>query len=201
MHRERGFTLIEILVAVVVFAIMSVAAYAGLNALIRTRQDDKQAMQQFRQLQLAMVTMKRDVEQAVARPIRHSSGEMAPGMVGGNHNVPVLVFTRSGRPNPLQKPRSGLERIAYGIDGDNLVRYSYPVLDRTVESTPVRQVLLKHVTNIEVSFMDQYGQVSPDWPPLNAEAHKYDRIDPVAVTITLDTKRWGSIKRVIGIAP
>lgn len=201
MTRERGFTLIEILVAIVVLAIMAVAAYAGLNALIRVREGDKQAMQGFKQLQLAMVTMTRDVEQAVARPIRHASGDMAPGMLGGDNNVPELVFTRTGRPNPLLKPRSGVERIAYGIDGDNLVRYNYPVLDRTIEQAPLRKVLLKHVTSMTVSFMDQYGQVSPTWPPLNAEAHKYDRIDPVAITITLDTKRWGKIKRVIGIAP
>lgn len=201
MKRARGFTLIEILVAVVVLSIMAVAAYAGLNALIRARESDKRAMQGFKQLQLAMVTMTRDVQQAVARPIRHASGDMAAGMIGGSKNVPELAFTRAGRPNPLQAPRSGVERIAYGIDDGDLVRYSYPVLDRTVEPTPERRVLLKHVTSMEVSFMDQFGQVSPNWPPLNSEPHKYDRIDPVAVTITLDTKRWGKIERVIGVAP
>lgn len=201
MRRARGFTLIEILVAVVVLAIMAVTAYTGLDALIRTREHDQQAMKGFKQLQLAMVTMTRDLEQAVARPIRHASGDVAAGMIGANKNVPELVFTRSGRPNPLQEPRSGVERIAYGIDGGDLVRYSYPILDRTVEPTPERRVLLKHVTSLQVSFMDQFGQVSPTWPPLNTEPHKYDRIDPVAITITVDTKRWGTIKRIIGIAP
>ncbi|MGH8127983.1 MAG: type II secretion system minor pseudopilin GspJ [Gammaproteobacteria bacterium] len=201
MRRDRGFTLIEILVAVVVLAIMAVAAYAGLNAIIHVRESSQQSMQQFQKLQIAMVTLTRDLQQAIARPIRHASGDIAPGMLGSDNNVPVLLFTRNGRPNPLQKPRSSLERIAYGVDGDQLVRYSYPVLDRTVESTPLRQVLLKNVTAFTVSFMDQFGQVSPNWPPLNSEAHKYDRIDPVAITVTLDTKRWGKIKRVIGIAP
>lgn len=201
MLRSRGFTLIEILVAVVVLAIMAVAAYAGLNALIRVRENSQKSMQQFEKLQIAMVTLTRDLEQAIARPIRRASGDMAPGMLGGNNNVPVLLFTRNGRPNPLQKPRSSLERIGYGVDNDQLVRYSYPVLDRTVESPPLRQVLLKHVTAFTVSFMDRLGQVSPNWPPLNSEAHKYDRIDPVAITVTLDTQRWGKIKRVIGISP
>lgn len=201
MQRSRGFTLIEILVAVTVLAIMAVAAYAGLNALIQARTDGRKQMREFERLQLAMVTMTRDLEQAVARPVRTSSGEIEPGMLGGDNNVPVLLLTRNGRPNPLQKPRSDLERIAYGVDKDQLIRYSYPVLDRTVESNPRRQVLLKHVTAFTVSFMDQFGQVSPDWPPLNSEAHKYDRIDPVAITVTLDTRRWGKIKRVVGIAP
>ena len=201
MRRVRGFTLIEIMVAVAVLAIMAVAAYAGLDALIHVRETSQKSMQQFQKLQLAMVIVTRDLEQAVAHPIRHASGDITPGMLGGDHNVPELIFTRAGRPNPLQKPRSSLERIAYGIDDDQLVRYSYPILDRTVEPTPLRQILLKDVTSLSVSFMDQFGQVSPNWPPLNAEPHKYDRIDPVAITITLDTKHWGKIKRVIGIAP
>ncbi len=201
MRRARGFTLIEILVAVVVLSIMAVAAYAGLDALIHVREGTQQQMRQFQRLQLAMVILTRDLEQAVARPIRRASGDIAPGMLGGNNNVPELAFTRSGRPNPLQKPRSSLERIAYGLDGDQLIRYSYPVLNQAIEHPPLRQVLLKHVTALQVSFMDQFGQVSANWPPLNAEAHKYDRIDPVAITVTLDTKRWGKIKRIIGIAP
>ncbi len=201
MHREDGFTLIEILVAVLVLTVMIVAAYAGLNAVVKVREGTRQEMQHFHHLQLAMVTLDRDLEQAIARPIRHASGDLSPGMLGGDKNVPELVFTRNGQPNPLQLPRSSLQRIAYGIKNDNLVRYFYPVLDRTVEQDPDQQVILKGVTALHLRFMDQFGKWHDSWPPLNGETSQYNSIDPVAVSVTLDTKRWGKILRVVGIAP
>ena len=201
MRRQAGFTLIDILVAVLVLAIMITAAYAGLNAVVGVREDTRAEMQHFHNLQLAMVTLDRDLEQAIARPIRHASGDLSPGMVGGNNNVPELRFTRNGHPNPLQLPRSGLQRIAYGVKNDNLVRYFYPVLDRTVEQDPQQQIVLKGVTALHLRFMDQFGKWHDNWPPLNVEPGQYNDIDPVAVSVTLDTKRWGKILRVIGIAP
>lgn len=201
MRRQRGFTLIEILVAVVVLALMTTAAYGGLHALISVREGTRREMQHFKQLQLAMVTLTRDLKQAAPRPIRHTSGDYSPGMLGGKNDVPVLTFTRSGLPNPLQLPRSGLQRVAYDINNGNLVRYFYTVLDRTVEETPEKQVLLKGVTALQVSFLNTNGQWSQSWPPLNGEAGKYNSRDPVAISVTLDTKRWGKIKRVIGITP
>src|SRR5699024_5356133 len=68
--RVRGFTLIEILVAVTILAILAVAAYGGLNALIKSREITKTHAQHFKQLQLAMATIERDLEQTSARPIR-----------------------------------------------------------------------------------------------------------------------------------
>jgi len=201
MRKQGGFTLIEILVAVMVLAVMIVAAYAGLNSVVSVRENTRQEVKHFHHLQLAMVTLDRDLKQAIARPIRHASGDLSPGMIGGDKNVPELTFTRNGQPNPLQLPRSSLQRIAYGIKDDNLVRYFYPVLDRTVEQDPKRQVILKGVTALHLRFMDQFGKWRDNWPPLNGEASQYDSIDPVAVSVTLDTKRWGKIRRIIGIAP
>ncbi len=196
----QAFTLIEILVALVVLAIMSVAAYAGLDALIKTREITHRNETHFRQLQLAMVTLTRDLEQAVVRPIRATSGALSPAMLGGDRDVPELTFTRSGRPNPLERPRSSLERVAYTVDHDELVRFFYQVLDRTVEETPSRQVLLSHVSALHVRFLDHSGQWSSHWPPMNAEPQAYERIDPVAVEITLQTQRWGKIRRLIELA-
>ncbi|HYW75203.1 MAG TPA: type II secretion system minor pseudopilin GspJ [Gammaproteobacteria bacterium] len=201
MRRQAGFTLIEILVATVVLAIMSIAAYAGLHAVVKVREHTQQDMRHFKHLQMAMVTLDRDLEQAIARPIRHASGDLSPGMIGGDKDVPELAFTRDGQPNPLQLPRSGLQRIAYGIKNDNLVRYFYLVLDRTVEQDPKQQIILKGVTALHLRFMDQFGKWHTAWPPLNAQSSQYNDIDPIAVDIILDTKRWGKIERVIGIAP
>lgn len=199
--RGAGFTLIEILVALVVLAIMSAAAYGGLHAVMQVRERTRGNERRLQHLQLAIVTLSRDLEQAVARPIRHSSGELAPAMLGGNSDVPELAFTCAGRPDPLLRPRSSLERVAYAVAHGKLVRYHYDVLDRTVEETPARQTLLSGVQSMRLRFLDRAGNWQAHWPPLNAEAHRYDRRDPLAVEVTLQTARWGRIRRLIEVAP
>jgi len=200
-RRPGGFTLIEILVALLVLAILSVAAYGGLHSLMKARETTRDSQQHFHKLQLAMVTLTRDLEQAVSRPIRHASGDLNPAMLGGDKDVPELAFTHAGLPNPLQKPRSSLQRVAYTIDDDKLVRLYYVVLDRTVEETPKRQVLLPGVKSLHLRFLDQFGKWNSHWPPINSEPHQFDRRDPVAVEVTLDTKRWGTIRRLVEVAP
>ncbi len=198
---QSGFTLIEILVALVVLAILSIAAYGGLNSLIKTREITKANDRGFHQLQLAMATISRDLQQATMRPIRLASGQIEPAMTGGTNDIPALTFTRAGWPNPLLQPRSSLQRIAYTVDNGNLIRLIFPVLDRVSPPEPARQVLLSNVRSIGFAFMGENGKPDDNWPPLNAEPGSYDRRLPIAIEITLDTKHWGVLQRLITIAP
>ncbi len=200
-EKARGFTLIEILVAVTILAILSVAAYSGINTLIKEREITHKHNENFRTLQLAMAIIGRDLKQASPRPIRLTSGELAPAMAGGANDIPVLAFTRGGRPNPLMEPRSDLERIAYKVENGKLERLIFPVLDRMTLPTPAQQTLLTGVRSITLAFMDESHQSHANWPPLNAEPGTYVRREPIAIQITLDTQRWGEIRRLIPITP
>jgi general secretion pathway protein J len=196
----RGFTLIEILVAVTILAILAVAAYGGLNALIKSREITKAHDQHFKHLQLAMATIERDLEQTSARPIRLASGALAPAMVGGANNIPALAFTRAGRPNPLLLNHSGLQRVAYLVDNDKLKRVVFPILDRAMAPDEERRTLLKGVRGLSLAFMDEQHETHSHWPPLNAEPGSFVTRVPIAVVITLDTKRWGKVKRIVVLA-
>lgn len=199
--RQHGFTLIEILVAVVILAILALAAYGGLDALIKAREITQTHDREFHRLQLTIATLSRDLQQAATRPIRLASGEIEPAMVGGPNDIPALAFTRAGQPNPLLKPRSSLQRIAYTVDNGKLVRLIFPVLDRASPLEPERQVLLPDVRSIGFAFMDENDKPDDNWPPLNSEPGTYDRRLPIAIQVTLDTKHWGVIQRLITIAP
>lgn len=199
--RQRAFTLVEILVALVVLVVLAVAAYGGLDSIMAARQQVHTQDEHFKQLQLAVVTLTRDLEQASTRPVRYSSGDQVPAMLGGPQDLPELTFTQAGRSNPLLAPRSDLERVAYEVDNGKLVRLFYPVLDQVYVMTPERQTLLAGVTEMDVRFLDDGRQWHQNWPPINVTAHSYDRRDPLAVEITLQTKRWGQIQRLVEIAP
>ncbi|MDZ4813331.1 MAG: type II secretion system minor pseudopilin GspJ, partial [Pseudomonadota bacterium] len=99
----RGFTLIEVLVSVLIFALMSAAAYAAIDALLRSRQALYQRAQSLQQLQTAMGRFERDLRQAMTEPVRDAYGETQPLLSGTSTSVEL---TRAGLANPLGQTRA-----------------------------------------------------------------------------------------------
>ncbi|HSC47386.1 MAG TPA: type II secretion system minor pseudopilin GspJ, partial [Gammaproteobacteria bacterium] len=125
----RGFTLLELLVAIAIFAVLAVMAYGGLNSVIRQREQNDTAMLRLKQLQQAMAIMTRDFAQMAPRPVRDQLGGVHCALSAGPNNVPPIEFTRGGWTNPLGVIRSTQQRVAYALEDGTLVRYTWPELD------------------------------------------------------------------------
>ncbi|MFO7592806.1 MAG: type II secretion system minor pseudopilin GspJ [Pseudomonadota bacterium] len=192
MSPQRGFSLLELLVAVAVFAVVSAVAYGGLSSVLQTRQQTDQHAKRLQALQQAMMMIQRDLSQAIDRPVRDQLGDLQPALVqegAGN----LLVFTRAGRVNPLGLPRSTLQRVGYSLDGEGrLVRYLWPVLDRTQGQEPYAVVLLDSVRGAKVRFVDSRKEWQESWPQGDESAPL-----PLAVEITLELDHWGGFQRLL----
>ena len=192
MSPQRGFSLLELLVAVAVFAAVSAVAYGGLSSVLQTRQQTDQHAKRLQALQQTMMMIQRDLSQAVARPARDQLGDLEPALFkkGGDN---LLAFTRAGRVNPLGLKRSTLQRVGYAVDVEGrLVRYLWPVLDRAQGMEPYRVVLLESVKGAEVRFVDSAREWQENWPP------QEDQPDlPLAVEITLELEDWGRFRRLV----
>jgi len=121
MPRQTGMTLLELLVALAIFAMLAAMAYGGLNAVLRTGHKTGDAAQRLAQLQMAFHLLEKDLMQAVPRPIRQNHTMQLPAMIkdidsGG------LEFTRTGRPNPSGLQRSHLLRVRYRLEDETLFR-------------------------------------------------------------------------------
>jgi general secretion pathway protein J len=198
MYRQRGFTLLEILVAVAVFAVVAALAYGGLEGIINQRRGTRDAMAHLEQLQQGFAMISRDLNQAAPRAIRDTLNTLPkPALAGSTHNIPELTLTRGGWTNPLGKARSTLERVAYQLDDDKLVRLSWLVLDRSREVKPLRQVLFQHVVAFKLRFLDGTGHWREQWPPLNRPARDYLERLPRAVEVVVDFKKRGEITRIL----
>lgn len=195
-------TLLELIVAVAIFAIMSAMLYGGLQAVTTQLQAGREAEASLRQLQYAMRRISIDMAQLNPRPVRDALGDnLTPAIVSGGGEF-ALEFTTGGWRNPLRQPRSTLQRVAYSIDGDKLVRLHWPVLDRVLASEPLRLDLVENVGQMRVRFMDQQGEWHEQWPPLSAAPAQGDpgRERPRAVDIELELDEWGVVRRVIEVA-
>ena len=111
LARARGFSLIELLVALAVFAALAAAAYGGLAQIAATRGALAKQQDRFAQIVRAVSVLERDLRQAISRPVRgNGSGEWLPALEGAGDRIEL---TRVGFANPLAEPRSNLERVAY----------------------------------------------------------------------------------------
>ena len=129
---QTGFTLVELLVALLVFGIMSVLAYGGLRSVLDAAASAGAHADRLAGLQRTFTMVGRDVEQLTARDIRDEYGDRQPALrVGGSELL--MELTRAGWRNPAGQARPTLQRVAYRLDERTLYRLQWGVLDRAVE--------------------------------------------------------------------
>lgn len=198
---SSGFTLIEILVAMVIVAVIGVLAYGGLHGVINEREQTSARMRRLQHIQQAFAIMTRDFSQLEPRPVRDPlGGTPLAALVSTPQSQPPLIFTRGGWSNPLADVRSTEERVAYQLDNKRLDRLSWPELDVPAQSKPVKQVLLTNVSAFDVLFMDDAGKWQTQWPPLNVSAAAYLSKLPRAVEVRVTLKGLGRITRIVEVA-
>lgn len=194
----RGFTLLELLVALAIFTVIGAAAYTGLFAVLEAREATRAESERLAAVQYAVDTLVDDLAQATDRPVRRlQPRERAPLYAPGPDIEPLLAVTRGGWPNPARLPRSTLARVEWLLDDRQLVRQTRARPDAPAQVEPVRRRLLERVENVALRFRGADGEWSPRWPPLNAPDAEVTL--PRAVEVTLELADWGEIRRLVAL--
>jgi len=200
--RVSGFTLIEVLVALAVFGVMSMLAYAALGSTLSNAEYLTERMDRLQSVQRAVRYLSTDLIQAAPRPVRTELGDSyAAALQSTLSSDFALELTHAGWGNPAGLPRSTLQRVAYRLEEDKLVRYHWNVLDRTYANEPLATVLLDDVESLFFLFYDGSGEASDTWPPLVQQGGAALRSRPRAVEIILTLVDQGEIRRLLEIAP
>jgi general secretion pathway protein J len=166
LRRSQGFTLVELLVAMAIVAVVGIMALGGLSEVIRQQTIVQERADRWREIQFAMRIIAQDLTQIHPRPTREEFGESWQPSVFAGPNGYALEFSRGGWANPVASPRGSVLRVAYDTEEDTLVRFHWSVMDRTAVTPPIRTELLTGVEEIEVRLLDANGDVQFDWPPL-----------------------------------
>jgi general secretion pathway protein J len=200
MRRQRGFTLIEILVAVAVAAILAVMAFESMQQALKSRERIKEHAARLQSLQFTMRSFVQDLAQLSARPVREPlGGEFQPAVEGGTE----FIFTRGGWTNPVGLERSTLQRVRYVLRDDKLYREYWLVLDAPLEPQPIPRLLLDGVLNFKVRYMNEGREWQDIWPPAAQGGGALTMRElgrrPLAVELTLETKDFGVLTRIIEV--
>lgn len=199
--RARGFTLVEVMVAVFIFGILAMLAYGGYNQLARQSDIVDSNAGRSRAIQSAMQRMSEDFAMIEPRPVREPLGEsIEPALRSDARTEMLAELTRSGWSNPAGVSRSTLQRVAYRLENNKLQRAYWNALDRTMTAEPTAATLLDKVRTVSFRFMDQNQSWHEQWPPLGYSGPDAARLRPIAVEITLDLEDWGKVVRLVEVS-
>jgi len=193
----QGFTLLEVMIAISIFALMSMASYQVLQGVIRSGEISKRHSDNLVKIQRAMLIIEQDFTQIVARASRGETGNSekiyplrsAESLFESEDQG--IEFTRLGWINPLNLlPRSNLLRVRYRLYEGQLQRQYFLYPDVVSGQEPEIQVLLEGVEALSFRFW------SNDWKDNWSDESAL----PAGIEITFTTAQFGEINRMFLIA-
>lgn len=199
---HKGFTLIEVMLAMTITAFVALLAYSGLSNSIGASDEQEKMARRISSIQLPLTVLGRDISHAVARPIKDEYGDRIAAMAGGSLNDYPLILTRQGWDNPRGLPRGDLQRVRYVLEDEALWRESWSVLDRLSEQDgQQRTLVIDGISDLKLSFLNPYS-INAGGSPLGGDwIDQWDDPDrlPKAVEISFDVAGFGEVKRVFSI--
>ena len=190
-RRQQGFTLLELMVAMVIFSLMSLMAYQGMQSVFASREQTDADAKKLQAIQMTFLVLQRDLEFISEREIRDEYGDRQPAFKLSEDSDYRLELTRDGFRNPAQLPRSSLQRVAYRLTDKGLYRVRWSVLDRAPDSQVIKRRLLDSVEEFSVRVLDEKNEWQLAWP-MSAQSHTFPRAVEVSLTLT----GWGRLSRL-----
>ena len=194
---NQGFTLIEVLVAAIILAIIGGISFSALQSFIHQKEILAKTHKRIDRINRAIIVMERDFMQMYPRAIRDENGSSQAALLIDKDKVD---FTRIGiNFNPNQ---SNLMRISYQLKDGNFYRMVWSGLDRTKSTRVSSSILLYEVEDF--SMMAKYGSWHKSWPPLSVKLKSIPQYDsdkrvvlPQSIRFDLDITGFGKVTRIL----
>lgn len=196
-NKTLGFTLVEILVALLVFAVVGLLSTRLLSQSIDNQNNLQDRGQRLAEIHRAMRVLQRDIVQLSRRKIRDAQGEELPALIVSDQSA--IEFSRVGWRNPLRQPRSEVQRVGYRWQDEKIIRGYWLTLDRSYDAEPAYQTLLENVEAIEFFAVDQLGNEHKQWPldpEANVVTEEGEALYLAAILVRAEIAPYGMIERI-----
>lgn len=191
---EQGFTLAELLVALLIFGMLSAAGVALLSFSVRAQDAAGNALDDVAALRRMNALLVADLAQATPRLTRDEAGTPRAAFIGGPGGEGIAFgLVRRGWTNWDDAPRASLQKVDYRLSGGVLERIAYPHLDGAAALEPVP--LLDGVTELVLRYRSADGRWRDRWDP-----EVPDRL-PSAVEMIVTAERQGRLRMVFLVGP
>ncbi|MEJ2912021.1 type II secretion system minor pseudopilin GspJ [Pseudoalteromonas sp. C12FD-1] len=191
--KQRGFTLIEVLVAMAILAVVIMATHQILDSTTKAKEASDEKIAELNGLQTAFRLMDQDFSQMTQRTVRNEAGDAQEQyLLAGRYILESqydgIAFVRDGWVNPINLlPRSELQAVGYRVLDDNLERVYRVYVDQLDNMEPRVQVVLKGIEELKFEFLDANNEWQEQWQI---------KALPKAVAVTLQQIEAEPIRRV-----
>ncbi|MEM8799078.1 MAG: type II secretion system minor pseudopilin GspJ [Pseudomonadota bacterium] len=194
MRAERGFTLIEMMVALSIFGLIAASGSVVLSGSLRAQSGFEEADLRLKRFQQARSVLRRDFAQIIPRTLRDERGAIVSNgfrATNGDRGQPLMAFVRSGWTNPDGRAERGaLQYVEYRLENGALIRRSASRID-AVERTPVQdRELLTGVRTLRLRYYAR-GQFSDNW-----EARSGTGFVPRYAELVADIEGIGEVRQL-----
>jgi general secretion pathway protein J len=206
--RTRGFTLIEVMIAIFIAAIMFAIGYGAINQALRDRDAINVSQDRVTEIQRGMRVVAQDFAQMTPRGARDTSGngELIAAVVADARSDILITFTRTGWSNPAGIQRPAEQRVRYRFVDGSLVREHWLSVDPALNTAPRQRVLLSKVKSVEIRFLDPASREwSTGWPTTTPTGQLSPAMldlmltRPLAIEFTVVLEDWGRVVRLFEI--
>jgi len=195
-HKNKGFTLLEVLIAIAIFSLISLASFTIFNTVLTSDEVAQKRINRLNEIQRAFLIMERDFLQIARRSMRiegeaplesYIHTELQSFSLGNN----AIAFVRGGWRNPaLIMPRSDMQPVVYQLNNNTLERLHFNFVDTVVGEEPKTRPLLQQVKELNFEFFD-----GKQW---RTEVRK--NAIPLAIAVELELEDMGKIRREFLVA-
>ena len=194
--KSRGFTLLEVLIAIAIFSVISMASFSIFQTVLNSDSISKERTDRINELQRGFLMIERDMLQIARRSVRFNGEAPQEAFLhtdneSFSNSEKGIGFVRHGWTNPgLLLPRSDVQSVAYRLNDNVLERLHFNFVDAVLGEEPKVRPLISQVENLDFEFYD-----GKKWQKTLQEKGL-----PIAIAIELETTDYGVIRRQFLVA-
>ncbi len=163
---QCGFTLVELLVAMAVLAVLASVSFRGMNSILEAEAHVRSETRHWNDVAVVIAHMGRELALAVPRPVRDGAGDVLAAMTLGRVSDEIqsqLVVTRLGDGDGASS-QGELRRIGYRLRAGILEYLVWPAIDSAPNSAPSVHPLLEDIADLQLRALRQDGSWTSAWP-------------------------------------